>query len=490
MTAISALSDINGYIAQLMSLERQQGPLALYQSEQQALNLRSATLTDLRTNLNALTTAAQALAQPGALSPFQAKTVTSSVATVATATATASAVAGSHSLFVTQLAKADTLTSKRFVDADTDLVTAEGAGTKTVRITVDGSNYDVNVVLGAADTNETVLTNLAAAINADAGASAKVSASIVQVDDTGSRLVLTSKQTGLAHVLSLSDQTGTLFASTDVRDGAAADEGTNRGGYLYADDLLDAKFILDGLTLTRSSNSVSNALTGVTLTLLGAQSVGATPVSLTAAADETAIKAKVQTFLDGYNTLIKFLKERTSTTVSSTTSATGATDVNSITRGALDAEPVYLNLLLGLRTDVGGRIGTAASGGPAALSEVGITAASDGTLSISDTAKLSAALANPGGITALFNSSDGLSTRIQNRLTAFVDTGGVLDNSQTAVTSRLSSIALAIQQQEDLLKVKEEGLRQELSGLQELLAQLAQQQSVLDSITGVTASLY
>lgn len=490
MTAISALSDINGYVAQLMSLERQRGPLSLYQQDQQALNRRSATLTDLRTNLNALSTAAQALAQPGTLSPFQAKTVTSSAATVATATATAGAAAGSHSLFVTQLAKADTLTSKRFVDANTDLAAAEGAGTKTVRIAVDGSNYDMNIVVGAADTNETVLVNLAAAINAHAGASAKVIASVVQVDETGSKLVLRGKQTGLTHALALSDVAGTLFARADVRDGAAADEGTNRGGYLYADDLLDAKFVLDGLTLTRSSNSVSDALTGVTLTLLGAQSVGATPVTLTAAADETAIKAKVQTFLDSYNTLIKFLKERTSTTVSTTTLATGTTDVNSITRGALDAEPAYLTLLLNLRADVGGRIGTAASGGPAALSEAGITAASDGTLSISDTAKFSAALATPSGITALFNSSDGLSTRIQNRLTAFVDAEGVLDTSQAAVTSRLGSITLAIQQQEDLLKVKEAGLRQQLSGLQELLAQLAQQQSVLDSITGTTTFLY
>jgi flagellar hook-associated protein 2 len=490
VTAISALSDITGYVAQLMSLERQQGPISLYQQEQQDLTLRSATLTDLRTNLSAVNTAAQALAQVGALSPFQAKTVTSSLPTVATATATASALSGNHSLLVTQLARADTLTSKRFADADADLATAVGAGTKTVRIGVDGANYDIQVALGAGDSNKTVLTNLAAAINANAGASAKVTASVVQVDDTGSKLVLRSKQTGLSHALSLSDQVGTLFASGDLRDGAAADDGANRGGYLFADSTLDAKFTLDGLTLTRSSNTVTDALTGVTLTLLGTQATDATPVSLTAGADESGIKAKVQTFLDSYNTLIKYLAERTSTKVSLSASTTGSTSVNSIQRGTLDAEPAYLNLLIALRSDIGGRIGSAASGGPAALVEIGITTGSDGTLSITDSARFSTALKNPDGIAALFSSSDGISTRVQNRLTGFLSAGGVLDRSQDAVTSRQSSLTLAIQQQEDMLKVKQAGLTQQLTGLQEALAMLAQQQSVLDSITGATTILF
>ena len=490
MTAISALSDITGYVAQLMALERQQGPISLFQEEQQNLTLRSATLTDLRTNLSALNTAAQSLAQVGVLSPFQAKTVTSSTPTVATATATTSALSGSHDLFVTQLAKADTLASKRFADAGTDLVTTEGAGTKTVRIGVDGTNYDIDVVLGAADTDETVLTNLAAAINADADASAKVMASVVQVDDTGSKLVLRSKQTGLTHAVSLSDQTGTLFASADLRDGAAADDETNRGGYLYADSALDAKFTLDGLSLTRSSNTVIDALTGVTLTLLGTQASGATPVTLTVGADETSIKTKVQSFLDSYNTLIKYLTERTSTKVSLSTSTTGSTSVSSIQRGALDAEPAYLNLMIGLRSDVGGRIGSPASGGPTTLAEIGITAATDGTLSITNSSKFSTALKSPDGVTALFGSSDGLSTRVQSRLSSFLSLGGVLDNSQNAVTARLSSITLAIQQQEDILEVKQQGLTQQLTALQEVLAQLAQQQSVLDSITGAASTLF
>jgi flagellar hook-associated protein 2 len=482
VATVSGLADINELIAQLMRVERARGPLALYQNDRQALTLRSASLTDLRSNLSALNTQVQSLMQPGTLSPFQAKTVTSSNAAVATATATTSALAGTHSLLVTQLAKPDTLTTKKFTDTGTDIITAEGAGTKTIRISVDSTNYDINVTLAAGETNKTILTNMAAAINGHATASTKVSASVVQIDSTSSKLVLTSKQTGLTHALSLSDQTGTLFATTDLRDSAAADDATNRGGYLYADSALDAKFTLDGLSLTRSGNTVTDALTGVTLSLLAEQAGGATPVTLTVGADQAGIKAKVQSFLDSYNTAIKFLRERTGTTVTSTTSATGAAEVTSVNRGTLDAEPAYLNLMMNLRSDVGGRITTPASGGPASLSEIGITAASDGTLSISDTTKFTDALnANAGNVATLFNSSDGIATRVSSRLAGFVQTGGIVDGSLSVVTSRLSSLSSLIKAQEDSLKIKEDALRRQLIGLQKVLAQLQLQEAALGS---------
>ena len=105
MADVSGLSDITGLVAQLISLDRQSGPISVYQSEQNDLTLRSATLTDLRTNLSALNTQVQSLMQAGSLSPFQAKAVTSSNTGVTTATATMSALGGTHTLFVTQLAK-------------------------------------------------------------------------------------------------------------------------------------------------------------------------------------------------------------------------------------------------------------------------------------------------------------------------------------------------------------------------------------------------
>jgi flagellar hook-associated protein 2 len=121
-----------------------------------------------------------------------------------------------------------------------------------------------------------------------------------------------------------------------------------------------------------------------------------------------------------------------------------------------------------------------------ALSEIGITAGKDGTLSISDTTKFTKALTdNPDGVTALFNSSDGIANRLSTRLNRFVNTGGTLDNALQATTARLESINRAIKQQEAYLKIKQATLLDQYTTLQEMLLQLQSQQSLLDSITVV-----
>ena len=474
MASVNPLADINGLVAQLMALERSRGPLALYQNDRQALTLRSATLTDLRASLSALNTQAQALTQAGTLSPFLAKSVTSSSTTVAVATASASAAAGTHTLLVTQLAKQSTVVSDQLAQVGTDVSAAVGAGTQQIRVTVAGTSTDVDVAVAAGETNATVLSNAAAAINASGAA---VTASVVADSSSTSRLVIASKSTGSANAVTLADVSGTLLGSTGTSSGVAS-SGT-AGGFLYAAAALDATFTLDGLSITRGSNTVTDALTGVTLNLVG---TGASSLSLTVGADQTAIKAKVQGFLDSYNTLVKFLKERTGTKVDITAGAGGVTQVDAVKRGILAGEPTYSNLLTSLRADAGGRITTAASGGPASLSEIGITAAADGTLSITDATKFADTLnAAAEKVAALFNSADGLATRMVARAAGFVNTGGVVDGSLSAVTARLQSVNLAIKRQEDLLKVKEAGLRQQYIALQRVLAGLLGQQAAVDT---------
>jgi flagellar hook-associated protein 2 len=479
MATINGTSDIGSYVAQLIDLERQSGPEKVYKQDQQDLRQRSATLTDLRSNLSALNTQVQGLSQPGTLSPFGARSVTSSGATVATATATASATIGTHSLFVTQLAQRSTVVSTQWSQAGTDLAATAGAGAWTFRVAVNGVNTDVTVSLGATDDNKTVLSAMAAAINASG---AKVTASVVNDSSSTARLVLTSQETGSANAMTLTDQSGTLLAATGANSGVQS-SGT-AGGYLYASSQLDAVFTLDGLAITRGKNRLDDVLTGVTLNLGSAQASGATPVSLTVGPDQTAIQAKVQAFLDAYNTTIKFLKDRTSVTVSLDTSPSGATSVTSVTRGTLASESTYLGLMMNLRSDIGGRITTGASAGPAALSEIGITAGSDGTLSITDTTKFSKALTdNPDGVATLFNSSGGVASRLSARLNGFIMTGGTLDNGLASTTSRLESINRAIDQQEAYLKVRQATLLGQYTILQETLLQLQSQQTLLTSLT-------
>ena len=487
MTTISgtaSTSDIASYVAQLIDLERQSGAEKVYNEEKNSLTLRSATLSDLRTNLNALNTKTQALAQPGSLSPFGLKAVTSSASGVATATASADTASGTHTLLVTQLAKRSTLVSAQWAQSGSEIAAAVGAGSHTFRLAVNGVEAQVTVTVDASDGNRTVLSAMAAAINAS---DAKVSASVVNDSSTTARLVLTSDESGSANAITLADDGGTLVASTGTDSGVQS-SGTG-GGYIYASDQLDARFVLDGLAITRGKNVVNDVVPGMTFTLTATQAADASPVTLGAGPDQEAIRAKVQEFLDAYNATIAFLKERTSVSVSTQTGAAGKTDVTSVTRGTLASEAAYLGLMMNLRAEVAGRITSAAAGGPVALSEIGITAGKDGALSISDAAKLTKALTdNPDGVATLFNSADGIASRVSARLKRFLAAGGTVDNALAATTARLESVNRAIRQQEVYLKVKQETLLAQYTSLQEMLLQLQDQQAVLDSISTMYAA--
>jgi flagellar hook-associated protein 2 len=470
--AISGITDIDGYVSQLIELDRSSGPIKVYTEEKQELTQRNATLTDLQTNLIAVNTQAQALLQPGSLSPFSLQSAVSSNTAVATATAGTGALAGTHTLLVTQLAKQSRMVSDQVTRTGGEILAAAGEGERSFRLTLDGTTTEVAVTLAAGDDNNAILTKMATAINSS---DAAVTATVVKDSDTTARLVLTSDETGKTNAITLEDATGGLLAATGTRSGVAA-SGT-AGGYLTAVADLDAAFTLDGLQMTRGTNLVTDALTGVSLTLLAVQSSGATPLSLSVGPDQTAIKAKVQSFLDSYNTAVRFLRERTGVQVGTDTT-TG--EVTSVSRGTLSGDASYQGLLMNLRSDVGGRIGTGAAGGPVGLPEIGIAVAADGTLSFGDAAKFSDALTkDAGAVAALFNSTDGLAVRVSNRLQSFVQTGGILDGSLASASARMSGLTTAIQVQEQQLKLKAEGLRRQYLSLQEIISQMNEQQSVL-----------
>lgn len=472
--------NIEALVTSVMTVERR--PLTGLQSDQMTLSRRSATFSDLKSALSALRSKAQALAQVGTLSPFQIKTVGSSNTTVATATASPAAVAAVHTLSVAQLAKAGTVVSKQLVSTATDVVTAEGVGTKSVKVTYDGTDpatggtaVAINVTVNAGDTNSTILANLATAINSDTTLGAKVSASVVNDTSTTARLVLTSKQTGLANKVRVADATGTLVNAIQL-DSESASSGT-AGGYLFADTALDAKFTLDGLSITRSSNSVSDALTGVTINLLAPS---ASDVTLTVGPDNGAVKASVQAFLDAYNKALTFLRDRIAVKASATTSGTNTTEVTAVSRGPLAGEPAYVSLASNLRSEVGGSVSGIQTGNLALLADVGITAASDGTLSITDTAKFDDAVAtSPSGLIDLFASTNGVSTRLIARLDGFVNAGGLIDGSLSTVTSKTNNINQQITALQNRLDRREAALRKQLVDLQKALGVLSAQRFIL-----------
>lgn len=218
------------------------------------------------------------LGSPDAMKAFAASTSGSS-ATVSVDSANASP--GSYDLDVQQLAQSQSLASGTFADTDS---TSVGAGSLTIQ-TGDQST-SINV-----DGNNDTLQGLANSVNeADAG----VSAGIV---DTGSgyRMTLSADQSGTANdvTVSVSDADGNNTDNAGLSQFAFNNNAKNLEQTVAAQD---AKLSVNGIDVTRSSNSVEGAVEGLTFQL---QEAGTSSVEVTQ--DTGAVADKVQAFVDKFN---------------------------------------------------------------------------------------------------------------------------------------------------------------------------------------------
>jgi flagellar hook-associated protein 2 len=404
--------------------------------------------------------------------PLSARTVSSSDSSIVTATATSAAALGSHSIGVSQLAEKDTLVSNRFTSAATDIVGALGAGNQSFTVTVNGQSQDVSVALTAGETDSAVLSAVASAITtAFAGAGADgVTATALADTSTTSKLVLQSGQTGETYAMTLSDDANgsSLLATLGVNSQSAA-TGTT-GGYIYAASALDAQMTVDGVGVTRDSNTVSDVLPGVTLNLLGQQASGANPVNLTVSADTNAINTEVQNFVTNYNTVLSYLNSETAINAS-----TGASS-------ALSYQPMFENLIGTLRSTVSAAVPDTGSPEVQTLADVGITQASDGTLSL-DTGTLDQMLSSsPTAVAALFNSTNGIANQVNTVLTPFTQTKGIMAAETTNTNNQITSLNATIKQMNAAAAVKESQYVNEYAQLQALQSKTSEQSSYMQSI--------
>lgn len=229
--------------------------------------------------------------------------VESSDETILTATALSSAPAGSYSVEVQRTAKAHSLVSQSY----SSVTDAVGLGTLTFSLgttTYAGANYDsfeANPDAGTASIEITAgnntLQGLRDAINnEDFG----VRANIVN-DGSGYVLQLTSEDTGEDYSMEIiaKDASGALatsglsaFAYNENQKNPANNLSETQQGE-------DALLNVNGLSITRSSNEITEVIDGVTLSLKG-EDVG-TNVSITVSPDVAGISEKVQAMIDGYN---------------------------------------------------------------------------------------------------------------------------------------------------------------------------------------------
>lgn len=360
-----------------------------------------------------------------------------------TATATSGAIADSHSVTVSQLAtshKAKTEPLQPGQTADT-LLGDQNSGTRTVVIEQEnGSEMRVEL-----KNDETSLNQIAKAINKEDG---DVHAS-VQNTDNGPQLVLTSKTTGTDGKMSVRvEGDAQLDGILHLEDG--------KPGMVTVADAKDAKLTVDGSDYTRSSNTIDDILTGVTLELKEVSEKDAAgnlkPETLSLTPDMTQYKTSIQNFVTEYNALIN-QTTASSKYVPSDSSGLTNNDVQkpSSENGALMGDSMLRGLVNETRTAVNGVYGE--NGAEyRSLADIGISIdPKTGLMTLSED-KLDAAIANdPDAVANIFmdkNGNEGLASTLGGIITKYNgDPDQKIEGSIKATTDSLNKQVEQVKEQ-------------------------------------------
>ena len=426
-------------------LEVQRRPIQIWESKKTVLDQKINAYNDIASKLDSLKSAADALKDP---SDFEDKIVNVSDTAVLTATASSSATVGVWNVSsITQLATAHKIRSTNTVSSYTSAIGLDSAdpdyGTDdTFKFSYKGVTYSVNV------DSSTTLESLKNSINAlDAG----VQASILNVGTESSpayTLLLTAEDTGSNNTISIVNDVTLLDMEND---GAG-------GGVTTLSSALDATFTIDGITFTRSTNTITDVIPGVTLNLL---KTSTSNVSVQIARDTSAIKEKIKNFVNAYNDVVSFISEKSA--------------YDAVTREAqiLSGESTARGIEQRLRSIITSRV----SGLPEdlrILAQIGITTSNDGTLSI-DEAKLDDKLSsNLDGVADLFTSThNGIAKQVYDyvtRVTSTVD--GAVTLRKEGLQKIIDRLDKNIERVEERLSRLEEDLMRRYAELERMLAGL------------------
>jgi flagellar hook-associated protein 2 len=353
---------------QLSTLENQASSLQQIQSDVQNLD------NDVQ-QLNSIT------------GPLASNTVSSSNSSVVTANAASGTAAGTHVVTVNNLATTATWTSSEFASSSTDVPAGSftittGSGPTT--ITTDGTQS---------------LTDVANQINGD---NLGVTASVI-TDANGARLAIVSNTSGAAANFTVSGSAGFGFTQPVT--------GTN------------ASLTVDGVPISSATNTVSGALPGVTLNLLGA-SAGA-QVTLNVQPDTSSASSAINQFVSDYNTVITAINAQFADTSSG--------------QGPLAQDSNIINL----QSAVEQSLDFNSSGNSVTLSGLGISINQDGTLSVDSSTLQNTLQTNFTGVQSFFQGSalNGFANNMDQQLTSFLAPGdGAFTVDLQSMTSQESTL--------------------------------------------------
>lgn len=348
--------------------------------------------------------------------------------------ASATASPGTFQVEVTTLAAAE----KRGSLAQADSTTALGlAGDFTVNgqaltVTTDDSLAAIRDRINGLNTGETPTG---------------VTASILTVGPGDERLILTSTTPGAAGI-ALADTTGTVLDTLGLLDPASV---------LTAGS--DAQFSIDGVSMTRTSNTVTDAIEGLTLTLEAAEPGTVATVTVSRFTGEAT--AAASTFVEAYNAVVDFQAQQ---------QASGSLRTDATLRANRSE---FSRHLLGVLTGAGGLT--------AGATDFGFSLTRSGTLEV-DAATLEGALQSGfSDVKTLFADSTAAAdfeTTLDNLLRSGT---GTLDVKTSALGGLRTTQEARVERLQFRLDRREESLLRQFSRMESAISRLQSQGTFLQA---------
>ncbi|MDO6524955.1 flagellar filament capping protein FliD [Motilimonas sp. 1_MG-2023] len=317
-----------------------------------------------------------------------------------------------------------------------------GAGSNTFDISVDATDTleDIQKKINDSSDNFGVKANI---INSDAGPV----------------LTYTSEVTGLANQLSVTNNNASLAAIST--------------GMVSAKNATDAEIKIDGQTVTSSTNTFSNAISGIALEVSNLTQAGE-KLTLDIGVDTDGVEALINDFVDGYNALQKTLNA-----------------LSDPTNGPLAFDSSIRSYESQLRSIVGSPV-TGTSGALSMLYDAGITMNADGELEVSSIMKngqqsgrqrLDSAISNNlADLGALFAGDDGVAKQLSTFTASYLENGGVVQEREAALKDSLTRVADDREKLGRYMESYEATLRQKYTALDVTIAQYNATSSYIESV--------
>ncbi len=450
--AISSLGvgsglDLSSIITSLMQVEQQ--PLLALQKKEASYQSRISALGGLKSTLSSLQTAAANLVPDSTTSASQKftslKTSTGDT-TIATATAGTGALASNYTLKNINLAAAEQIRKTE------GTLGIPGSGTGTLSIKVGtGTAVDISVTGGSS------LSDIAKAIN---DAKSDVSASVIN-DGTTNHLVISAKKTGASNTISITGSVG--WEGFNFKPTSTP---LSTNAWTQQQNAASASVDINGLTVTSDSNTITTAISGLTINLLKESSSGTT---LSVSQDSTtSITAALNSFIKAYNDAASSMKSLGA--YNETTKVAGALQGDATLRGAQ-------NRIFNLLTSKQG------TGDYTILADIGVALQKDGTLKL-DSGKLNKAIESD--FSAVANLTASVGTAFKTGLESLIGSSGNITSMTESATRMIKELSRRQEALQTRLAQVQERYTKQFSALDTLIANMNQTSS---SLTQMLANL-